>query len=76
MLIIKEKITIFAVELGLILYNFFVDFITIKDLETDEEEAIGGANSLEADAHEARLSRRHLDDAADYEGEEQAKICK
>uniref|UniRef100_A0A914HJX1 DNA-directed RNA polymerase n=1 Tax=Globodera rostochiensis TaxID=31243 RepID=A0A914HJX1_GLORO len=42
-----------------------------EDLESDEEEAAGGVRSREADANEEKLSRRHLDDAADYEGEEQ-----
>ena len=34
---------------------------------SSDEEATGGQ---EADAAEARLNRRHLDDAAEYEGEE------
>ena len=39
-------------------------------MASDEEEARGGLHG-EVDAHEARLNKRHLDDAAEYEGEDQ-----
>jgi hypothetical protein len=41
-------------------------------LASDEEDAIEGLRDGEADASEERLNKRHLDDMAEYEGEEQA----
>lgn len=40
------------------------------DLASDEEDAINGLRG-EMDAQEERQNKRHLDDAAEYEGEEQ-----
>lgn len=48
--------------------NFF--FLSLQDAASSDEEADTGKD---ADAGEVRLNKRHLDDAADYEGEEDEK---
>lgn len=42
-----------------------------NDEDSSDEEADGGAD---ADAAEARLNKRHHDDAAEYEGEEEERV--
>jgi hypothetical protein len=41
-------------------------------MASDEEDAIMALNG-EGDADEIRLNKRHLDDAAEYEGEEEVR---